>query len=76
MPMMNGVQMIKTIRSKGTLDEQRLIVITAMDNSSLDVIELRASNILVIQKPFRFDQLQTLIKGKIAKIRTLDEAVI
>jgi len=66
MPSMNGAQMIKSIRNKETLNEQRIIVATSMDSDSADVIELRKKNIEVLHKPFHFDVLKKLIGDKIA----------
>jgi len=66
MPSMNGTQMIKTIRDKNELNETRIIVITAMDNNSEEVIQLRKNNIEVLHKPFDFDELKRLIEDKVS----------
>jgi len=66
MPSMNGTQMIRTIRDKNEFNETRIIVITAMDSDSAEVIELRKNNIEVLHKPFDFDELKGLIEDKVS----------
>ncbi|EGH00024.1 Adenylate cyclase [gamma proteobacterium IMCC2047] len=66
MPSMSGVEMIKTIRNKKALDDLRVIVITAMDRGSAEVMELREYNIDVLHKPFHFSELKELIEDKVS----------
>ncbi|OMH38318.1 response regulator [Motiliproteus sp. MSK22-1] len=70
MPSMDGSEMIKAIRSKGDLDENRIIVVTAMDSDSAEVKRLRDSNITVLQKPVSFDDLKQLLENRVSMLAT------